>query len=99
MFSLTWGLLPWLYQSEIFPTSIRAKANSLSTLSNWTWNAILAKSAPYLMESMGEKLYILLAVACLLMGVFVFFYVPETRGKSLEDMDEVFSKKVRDVKS
>ena len=99
MFGLTWGALPWLYQAEIFPSSIRAKANALATLSNWSWNAIISKSAPLLLEAMSEKMYILLAALCFGMGAFAFFFVPEKQGRSLEEMDDVFQDQPKSNKS
>ena len=45
-FATTWGPVSWTYPSEIFPLKIRAKAVSLATASNWTWNCALAFAVP-----------------------------------------------------
>ncbi|KAI4111179.1 MAG: hypothetical protein LQ345_006850 [Seirophora villosa] len=89
-FALTWGPTSWTYPSEIFPTGIRAKAVSLATASNWAWNCALAFAVPTLFETINWKMYILFAVFNLCAFVHVWLTVRETKGKTLEEMEEVF---------
>jgi len=89
-FAPTWGPIGWIYPSEIYPLRIRAKAISITTASNWLFNFIVAQIVPYLMDSINWGLYFVFAGFSLLMGAWVFFFVPETKGKSLEEIDEVF---------
>lgn len=89
-FGLSWGPVPWAMPSEIFPSSLRAKGVALSTCSNWFNNFIIGLITPPLLQHAGYGAYILFAVFCLLSGIWTFFFVPETAGKSLEEMDAVF---------
>jgi MFS family permease len=89
-FATTWGPSSWTYPSEIYPTKIRAKAVSLSTASNWIWNCILAYAVPPLLWSINWKMYMIFATFNALALIHVFLAAPETKGKTLEEMDEVF---------
>lgn len=63
---------------------------ALSTCSNWLNNFIIGLITPPLVQNTGYGAYIFFAVFCLLSGVWTFFCVPETKGRSLEDMDHIF---------
>ena len=89
-FGASWGPVPWAMPAEIFPSSLRAKGVALSTCSNWFNNFIIGLITPPLVQNTGYGAYVFFAVFCLLSGVWTFFFVPETNGKSLEYMDRVF---------
>jgi len=89
-FATTWGPSSWTIPSEIYPLKIRAKAVSLSTASNWIWNTALAFAVPPLLTSISWKLYMIFAVFNALALIHMFLALPETKGKTLEEMDEVF---------
>jgi MFS family permease len=89
-FATTWGPTSWTYPSEIFPAKVRAKAVSLATASNWTWNCILAFAVPPLLWSINWKMYMIFGTFNALAFIHMFLTAPETKGKSLEEMDEVF---------
>ena len=89
-FATSWGPVSWTYPAEIFPLKIRAKAVSLSTATNWAWNCALAFAVPPLLRSINWKMYMIFATfnGCAL--IHMFFTAYETKGKTLEEMDEVF---------
>jgi len=89
-FGATWGPVPWALPSEVFPSSLRAKGVALSTCSNWFNNFVIGLVTPPLIQNTGAGAYTFFAVFCLLAFVSTFFCVPETAGKSLEEMDQVF---------
>ncbi|KAL9000709.1 MAG: hypothetical protein Q9169_000745 [Polycauliona sp. 2 TL-2023] len=89
-FGATWGPVPWAMPSEIFPSSLRAKGVALSTCSNWFNNFIIGLITPPLVQNTGFGAYTFFAVFCLLSFVWTFVFVPETRGRTLEQMDHVF---------
>jgi sugar porter (SP) family MFS transporter len=89
-FASTWGPIAWVYQSEVFPLRVRSKGTSLATLSNWSNNAIIALATPYIVQALGPFMYLIFGSAGIIMAIFTFFAIPETMGKSLEDMDEIF---------
>jgi len=63
-FATTWGPCSWTYPSEIFPAKVRAKAVSLATAANWTWNCILAFAVPPLLWSINWKMYMVRTFPC-----------------------------------
>jgi hypothetical protein len=73
-----------------FPGTNVDTLNSLSTCSNWLFNFIIGLITPPLVESTGYGAYVFFAVFCLLSLVWVYWFVPETAGKTLEEMDHVF---------
>jgi len=90
IFGLTWGPVPWAMPSEIFSSSLRSKGVAISVVSNWFNNFIIGLITPPLVKNTHEGAFIFFAVFSALSWVFTFFLVPETRGKTLEEMDGVF---------
>lgn len=89
-FGASWGPVPWALPSEVFPSSLRAKGVALSTCSNWLNNFIIGLITPPLVQNTGYGAYIFFAVFCVLSLLWTFFFVPETKGRTLEQMDHVF---------
>jgi len=75
---------------EIFPLSIRAKGTSIGASSNWMNNFIIAFIVPPMITGIGWGMYLFFAVWLFLGALFVWFFVPETKNKTLEEMDIVF---------
>lgn len=86
----TWGPTPWAMPAEIFPSSLRAKGVGISTGSNWLNNFIIGLITPPLIQNTGFGTYVFFAVFSILAFIWAYFCVPETAGKKLEEMDEVF---------
>ncbi|KAF9295062.1 hypothetical protein BGZ74_010983 [Mortierella antarctica] len=93
-FAISWGPVSWTYPAEIYPLRIRAKAVSLSTASNWAFNFILAYAVPPALEHIQYRTYFIFAGFCVAMTIHVFFMFPETKGRTLEEMDELFNSDV-----
>ncbi|RKP13961.1 general substrate transporter, partial [Piptocephalis cylindrospora] len=89
-FAFSWGPIGWVYPSEIYPLRIRSKAIALTTASNWLFNFAVSQLVPVLMEAIDWGLYIIFAAFGLIMLIWVYFYVPETKGKTLEEIDLMF---------
>lgn len=89
-FSYSFAPIGWLLPSEIFALDGRAKAMSFTTSTTWLCNFIIGLVTPDMLANLGWGTYIFFAAFCLLGLFFAIFLVPETRGKSLEDMDAVF---------
>ena len=93
-FASTWGPTGWAVSGEIFPLSIRAKGIALSTASNWLWNFIIAFVTPYIVDTdkgnLGVKVFFIWGSTCALSLLFAYFFVYETKGLSLEQIDEMF---------
>ncbi|KAG5981255.1 hypothetical protein E4U55_003128 [Claviceps digitariae] len=89
-FGATWGPVSWTVVSEIFPLSIRAKGVSIGASSNWINNFAIAFFVPPMLEAWAWGTYLFFAVF-LTAGIFwVWFFLPETKRATLEDMDRVF---------
>ncbi|KZW04136.1 general substrate transporter [Exidia glandulosa HHB12029] len=89
-FAITMGPVSWTYPAEIFPMRVRAKAVALSTASNWTFNCALAWAVPPLLEHISYKTYFIFAAFNSAAFIHVFFMFPETCGRTLEDMEDIF---------
>lgn len=91
-FGATWLPLPWLYPAEINPLKTRAKANAFSTINNWLWNFFIVMITPVLISSIGWGTYLLFAALNAAFFPIIYFFYPETSGRSLEEIDLIFAK-------
>ncbi|WP_316832978.1 sugar porter family MFS transporter [Pedobacter aquatilis] len=90
-FACTLGAVTWVYLSEIFPNRIRALAMSLSTLSLWLADFGVTYSFPYLSKMLGTYgILYSYGFCCLIAFLFFCFRLPETKGKSLEEIEHLF---------
>ena len=103
-FMFSWGPICWVYISEIFPNTIRSQATAIAVAFQWVFNFIVSSTfvPMYNMKlgSMGENFghffaYALYGVICLIAAVFVWRVVPETKGKTLEDMTALWRGKMK----
>lgn len=88
-FSIGFGPIPWLMLGEILPSRIRGTAASLCTAFNWTCTFIVTKTFHNIIEAINMYGTVwLFSVICFIGLFFVIFFVPETRGKSLEEIEK-----------
>jgi len=90
-FGCTLGAVTWVYLSEVFPNAIRSLALSIATLSLWLADFIVTYSFPYMTAQLGTSLTMYIYAACCAIA-FIFFYfrLPETKGKTLEEIEHLF---------
>ena len=87
-FAVSFGPLLWVMLPEIFPVKARGAGTGLSSLSNWGANFIVAQAFLPLVALIGTTaVFWILAGICVLAGIFIYFVVPETRGRSLEEIE------------
>jgi hypothetical protein len=81
-----------LYPAEISPIKTRAKANALSTCSNWLFNFLIVMVTPIMISNIKWGTYLFFAAmnACFL--PVIYFFYPETARRSLEEIDLIFAK-------
>jgi len=91
-FMMSWGPICWVLIGEIFPNKIRGKAIAIAVATQWAANYFISSTYPALMELSGGVTYMFYGVMSILSAVFVWKMVPETKGKSLEEMEEVIEK-------
>lgn len=93
-FAFSFGPIPWLMMTEIFPLSIRGRAVSIATMTSWGCNLIVSFTFLTLLQSIGPSYtFWLYALVGALGIIFVWKLVPETKGKSLEEIEEKLLKK------
>lgn len=101
-FATSWGPVAWVVTGEIFPLHIRAKGMSLSVASNWLWNFGIGYATPYLVNAtttgingvkaanLGVKVFFIWGSTCVGCFIFTYFFIPETKGLSLEQIDLLY---------
>ncbi|KAF9892270.1 hypothetical protein FE257_002047 [Aspergillus nanangensis] len=89
-YSASWGPVPWVYLSEIFPTRLRAYGVGMGSATQWLFNFVITRITPAAINHIGWRTFIMFGVFCLAMGLWIFFFVKETKGRTLEDMDILF---------
>jgi MFS family permease len=86
-FAFSLGPIVWVLISEIYPLAIRGPAMSLATMVNWASNLVVALTFLTLLDVLGDSgTFWLYAAICLAALAFVWRKVPETKGKSLEEI-------------
>ncbi|KAK1704644.1 quinate permease [Colletotrichum lupini] len=90
IYCATWQGITWLYCSEVFSLDIRMLCVAITTADQWLWSLIVSRTTPYMITSLGYGTYMFFGALMILMGVWAFFFVPETKGLTLEDMDLLF---------
>ncbi|PQM34972.1 sugar transporter ERD6-like 7 isoform X1 [Prunus yedoensis var. nudiflora] len=91
-FSIGMGAVPWVVMSEIFPINIKGQAGSLATLVNWFGAWLCSYTFNYLMSWSSYGTFILYAAINALAILFVTLMVPETKGKTLEQIQGAINK-------
>jgi sugar porter (SP) family MFS transporter len=84
--------LPWLYPAELSPIRTRAKANAVSTCSNWLFNFTVVMITPVMIQHISWGTYLFFACMNALFIPPMYFFYPETAGRSLEEIDLIFAK-------
>ncbi|KAF2200404.1 high affinity glucose transporter RGT2 [Delitschia confertaspora ATCC 74209] len=97
-FASSWGPVAWVVTGEIFPLKVRAKSLSITTASNWLLNWAIAYATPYLVNdgpgnaNLGAKVFFIWGGCCVICAIFVYGMIYETKGLSLEQVDELYAK-------
>lgn len=104
--SLTRGLLilirgpmAWAVTSEIYPSRYRSTYIALCAASNWLFNFIIGFATPFVTSDIGFSYGYLFAVCNFIAVLVIFFFLPETSGKSLEEIETMFLQRVKPWKS
>ena len=91
-FMMSWGPICWVLISEIFPNTIRGKAVAIAVAFQWIFNYIISSTFPALYDFSPMFAYSLYGIICVAAAIFVWRWVPETKGKTLEDMSKLWKK-------
>lgn len=91
-FMMSWGPVTWVLISEIFPNTIRGKAVAIAVAAQWGANYFISSTYPAMMEFSGGYTYGFYGLMSVLSLFFVWKFVPETKGKTLEQMEQLWEK-------
>ena len=94
-FMMSWGPICWVYISELFPNKIRGQAVAIAVACQWTANFVISSTFPKLMNFSGAFAYGLYGTMAIVSAIFVWKMVPETKGKSLEAIEKIWTKRLR----
>lgn len=84
------GPIPWMITSEILVPSVRAGGVTLCVVTNWVFTFVVGQVYPYIDKALGTYSFVPFAVCCFLATAFTIFFVPETRGKSMAEIEAMF---------
>ncbi|KAJ7731327.1 general substrate transporter [Mycena maculata] len=94
-FAMTWGPAAWVVVGEMFPLPIRSRGVGMSTASNWFWNCIIGVITPYFVSTdeadLGPKVFFIWGSTAMGSVLFAYFLVSETKGLSLEQVDQMLT--------
>ena len=103
-FMFSWGPICWVYIAELFPNTIRSQATAIAVAFQWIFNFIVSSTfvPMYNMKlgAMGDSFghffaYALYGLVCIVAAIFVWRLVPETKGKTLEDMTTLWRERMK----
>jgi len=89
-YSASWGPIPWVYLSEIFPTRLRSYGVGMGAATQWLFNFVITEVTPSAVNHIGWRTFLMFGIFCFANGLFAFFFIKETKGKTLEEMDVLF---------
>jgi sugar porter (SP) family MFS transporter len=100
LYSFTWAPLTWVIVGEIFPLAIRGRASGLASSFNWIGSFLVGLLFPIMTANMAqEAVFAIFGIICILGVVFIRTCVPETRGRSLEEIEKIGENKLNAKKS
>ena len=92
-FMMSWGPICWVLISELFPNKIRGKAVAVAVAAQWAANYFISSTYPAMMEFSSGGTYWFYGLMSVLSLIFVWKMVPETKNKTLEEMEKLWEKK------
>lgn len=91
-FMMSWGPICWVLISELFPNKIRGKAIAVAVAAQWAANYFISSTYPAMMEFSSGLTYCFYGLMSILSFFFVWKMIPETKGKTLEEMEHIWKK-------
>jgi len=89
-YSASWGPIPWVYLSEIFPTRLRSYGVGMGAATQWLFNFVITEVTPNAVNHIKWRTFLMFGIFCGAMGIWVWFFIKETKGRSLESIDILF---------
>ncbi|KAL2815658.1 general substrate transporter [Aspergillus granulosus] len=89
-FATTWGPIVWGCVSELYPGPTRAVCIGIATAANWGWNFLISFFTPFISSSIDFAYGYVFAACCVVAVLVVFFFLNETKGRTLEEVDTMY---------
>ncbi|KAI1371868.1 putative MFS sugar transporter [Hypoxylon crocopeplum] len=89
-YNISWGPVPWLYMSEIFPSRIREAGVAVGTATQWLFNFVFSQITPHAVNNIGWRTFLMFCIFNWALVAYAWFFIKETKGKSLEEMEALF---------
>ena len=87
-FAVSLGPLPWLYMSELFPLALRSRGMAMASVANWAFNFAVVFAFPVIVFEFGAPfIFAMFAGFCTIGAVYSWYFAPETKGVSLEEIE------------
>jgi SP family sugar:H+ symporter-like MFS transporter len=98
-YSTTWGPIVYTICGEMYPARYRAVSIGIATAANWTWNFLISFFTPFITSAIDFRYGYVFGSCCFAGAIIVFFFVNETQGRSLEEIDTMYLSHVKPWKS
>jgi SP family sugar:H+ symporter-like MFS transporter len=98
-FATTWGPLVWAVVAELYPARYRAPAMAIATASNWLWNFLMSFFTRFITDAIGYLYGLVFAGCCAALVAIVFFFLIESKDRTLEEIDTMYMLKVNPITS
>uniref|UniRef100_A0AAV1VIS7 Hexose transporter 1 n=1 Tax=Peronospora matthiolae TaxID=2874970 RepID=A0AAV1VIS7_9STRA len=97
-FEIGLGPIPWLIVAEMFPAKPRPTAMSIATMVNWLCSFLVGLLFPTMQSTLGQYTFVPFGISLCLALAFIFKYVPETKGKTIQEIQEELQMKQQSMK-
>ena len=87
-FEISLGPVLWLLLSELYPLQVKGKAMTAGSFTCWLFTYVVTQAFPPMVSSLGAVgVFYLFAAVCFFSGIWIYVYLPETKGKTLEEIE------------
>ncbi|KAG5919676.1 hypothetical protein E4U61_000699 [Claviceps capensis] len=98
-FAVSWGPLVWAVNAELYPSRFRSTCMGLATASNWLWNFLISFFTRFITDEIDYLYGLVFAGCCAALVLIVFFFVIESKDRSLEEIDAMYVQRVNPITS
>ncbi|KAH7131578.1 general substrate transporter [Dactylonectria estremocensis] len=98
-FAMTWGPLVWAVVAELYPAQYRGRCMALATATNWFWNFMISFFTRFITDAIDYLYGLVFAGCCGALVIIVFFFLIESKDRTLEEIDTMYMQHVNPIKS
>ncbi|EEU36309.1 uncharacterized protein NECHADRAFT_102056 [Fusarium vanettenii 77-13-4] len=98
-FATTWGPLVWAVVAELYPSQYRSRCMALATAANWLWNFLISFFTRFIVDAIDYFYGLVFAGCCAALVAIVFFFVIESKDRTLEEIDTMYVQHVNPITS